>query len=331
MGMAVMRVDDEADAAQLRAAAAQAAAGLRADAPTVAMIHGFRYDPTAPCADPHGSIYRDGPTPPALANGGRAASWPHALGYTGAGAADALCVGFGWRARAAHLGGYLREGRSGFAAVCDRAAQAGRTLARAAVALAEVRDRPVDVLAHSLGARVALAALRAAAEEGMGAPFGRVILMGPAAFAAEARAALAACDRAGAPAPEVYCLLARGNAAFDRLFEAFAPYGHGPSLGRSGLGARRARWIDLAFDAPATADWAAARGVPLAPAAGFPCHWSFYTRPGAMALHRAILRREPGFGVEEMRADGVPQHAPARRRRWLREGGPSEDLAPTPA
>jgi hypothetical protein len=330
--MAILKVDcDPGGRAPCAAEIARAAGSVRPDAPTVVMIHGYRYDPRVPAADPHASLYRDGPTPEPLAMGGRAASWPHALGFTGEGAGRALCVGFGWRARAAHLARFLLERRNGFAAACAEAERAGAALASTAAGLADVRGRPVDVFAHSLGARVALAALRVAAEAGIDPGFGRFILMGPAAFAAEARAALDACDRAGVRAPETYCMLARGNAPYDRLFETFGPWGRGPSLGRAGLGARRARWMDLAFDDPAMADWAASRGIAIAPAADRPCHWSFYTRPGAPALHRAILTRAPGFGVEEMRASGAPVHAPAAHSGGSRSAPGIEGLSVTPA
>ncbi|MFN3614522.1 MAG: alpha/beta hydrolase [Rubrimonas sp.] len=311
---------DDLDAATLRLAGRRlrpAAPGLAA--PTVLMIHGFRYDPEAACADPHATLFRDGPTPPTLDGRGRARSWPHGLGFTGGGADHALCLGFGWRAREGMATGYLRGGANGFAIACRAARDAGETLADALWRLAPALQGPVDVMAHSLGARVALEALRRTADRARGtaAPvrFGRMILMGPAAFAAEARAALAACDAARMPTPEVYCLSARGNARFDLLFEMLGPWGMGPSLGRAGLGERRARWLDLAFDHPALERWAADRGVAMAPARRGPCHWSFYTRPGAMALHRAILTRAPGFGVEEMRASGAPERLPASRRR----------------
>jgi hypothetical protein len=311
--MGVLRMDG-LDAATLRRAALglrPARAGLVA--PTVLMIHGFRYDPDAARADPHATLFRDGPTPPTLDSRGRAASWPHGLGFTGDGAENALCLGFGWRARAGMATGYLRAGANGFALACKAAEAAGDALADRLTQLAPALNRPVDVLAHSLGARVALRALHACAANGAPVRFGRMILMGPAAFAAEARAALAACDAARVPEPEVYCLSARGNARFDLLFEVLGPWGTGPSLGRAGLGERRARWLDLAFDDEALDRWAADHGLSLAPARRGPCHWSFYTRPGVMALHRAILTRTPGFGVEEMRATGVPERRPARR------------------
>jgi hypothetical protein len=159
-----------------------------------------------------------------------------------------------------------------------------------------------------------------------------MILLGPAAFAAEARAALAACDRAGVETPEVYCVLSRANVAYDRLFETFGPWGRGPSLGRTGLGMRRRGWIDLAFDAPDMAAWCAGMGVALGPVPQSACHWSFYTRPGALALHRAILLRAEGTGAEEMRASGAPVFAAERGRRGAAPADAAvEAMSATPA
>jgi len=295
---------------------------------TLVMIHGYRYAPGDADACPHASLYGADAPPARLSGGGRVISWPQALGVS---EAD-LCVAYGWRARASHVAQLLRTGRNGFAAVYDAAGAAGAALAPALADLGRARAAPVDMIAHSLGARVALSAVRALAEAGRAdalARLGRMVLLAPAAFAGEARATLDACARIGARTPEVCCVLSRANAPFDALFAMVAPSGQGAALGRDGLGARRRGWIDLAFDDPALIGWAAARGVTLAPPAPGPCHWSVYARPGAMDLHRAILSRAPGFGPEEMRASGAPLHAPRPRlARWRRP-----DLAadgPTP-
>ncbi len=274
---------------------------------TLIMIHGYKYDPEDPRADPHATLYSAAPVPAPLSNGGRVISWPLALNI----AEQDLCVAYGWRARASHVGELLSAGRNGFAAVYDAAGAAGAALASVIADLAEAGGAPVDMIAHSLGARVALSAIRTLAERGgaeAAARLGRVVLLAPAASTADARAAMDAC--AGARGPEVYCVLSRANAPYDRLLGAFAPRGMGAALGREGLGARRAGWLDLAFDDPRLRDWAARRGVALGPAPSGPCHWSVYTRPGAMTLHRAILSRAPSFGVEEMRATGAPTLAP---------------------
>jgi hypothetical protein len=66
-----------------------------------------------------------------------------------------------------------------------------------------------------------------------------------------------------------------------------------------------------------------ARGIALAPAEARFCQWSFYTRPGAFALYRAILLRQPGWDIpslcaEPCFADQEPRWSrllPARRPR----------------
>jgi hypothetical protein len=325
--MAILRVDCGTDGrADLRAFRdlAPAPAG-----PTVLLVHGFKYDPAHPCATPTRTLYAQDDAPET--RGGRLASWPRALGLAGP---AGLAVGFAWPARAQVLGPLLRHGRNGFAEVYAAAAAAGAGLAATAEAAARARPQPVDVLAHSLGARVALCALRALAAEGRAdvlARVGRLILLGPAEFAGEARAALDACARLCPPGPEVYAFTARGNAPFDRLFEALGPWGMGRSLGRGGLGEARSRWIDLAFDDPRFAPWAAAQGLPLAPAGARPCHWSFYARPGAMALHRAILDRRPGLDVAQMRASGAPTLTPRARRPFFGGRLPPAPLSAEPA
>ena len=85
-----------------------------------------------------------------------------------------------------HLPSLLRRRRTGFAIVYDRAQEFGEHLAALVRSVQRLAPgRPVDLLAHSLGARVALAALPHLAE----AP-GRVILLGAAEFDGRAREGL---------------------------------------------------------------------------------------------------------------------------------------------
>ena len=297
---------------RLRREAAERAPG---DGPSVVLIHGYKYDPADPRRSPHGLLY--GPADPLCRLSRRVRSWPAGLGVT-PGGPDGLCLGYGWTARRSWLRTLLTEGRNGFAAAYDEAGRAGAGLVAALDALAAARSAPVDVLAHSLGARVALSALRAAAEAGQAdliTRLGRWVLLGPAEFSGQARAALDACARIGATPPEIYCFSARHNARYDALFSLFAPLSarDGVPLGLEGLGAARPRWLDIAFDHPETPGRLAARGVRLAAhPEGRACHWGFYLREGAMELHRAILRRAPGFAVADLRAARLP--APAARR-----------------
>ena len=108
----------------LRAAAGgDLAGGLRrrlatvpAGAPIVVLIHGWKFHPALPGADPHHTLFGYGPsTEP------RSRSWPAGLGIDDDDGASGLAIGFGWPASAAHLACLLRRGRTGFAEVYDRA------------------------------------------------------------------------------------------------------------------------------------------------------------------------------------------------------------------
>jgi hypothetical protein len=165
----------------------------------------------------------------------------------------------------------------------------------------------VDILAHSLGARVALTALPHL--EGAAArAVDRMVLLGGAEFAGRAAALL----DASAARPQVYSVAAGWNAAFDSLFEAFAPRGPGADHALSRGLPGRDDWLTIRLDAPGFADWAAARGISACEAPAV-CHWSFYTRPGALGLQARILRERPAWAIPVLRA--VPAFADTRPRR----------------
>ncbi len=200
---------------------------------------------------------------------------------------------------------------------------AGRSLAVLIASIHRIApERCIDLVAHSLGARVALSALPHLDR----AP-GRIILMGAAEYASAANEALGATRRDAMP--EIYNITARGNDFYDAMFETFAPAGgRGDRAIGCGLPDAPPGWLDLQLDAPHVARRLGRRGVTLGPPQRRPCHWSFYTRAGAFCLYRAILDRRPGFDVESLRRlAGTPAQAP----RWsgLRAGllpGPPLDL-----
>ncbi|MEO1688397.1 MAG: hypothetical protein AAFU61_10875, partial [Pseudomonadota bacterium] len=147
------------------------------------LIHGYKFRPGDARRDPHARLY-GGPAP---AGAARCGDWARALGAEGAGPV----IGFGWDARAWHLSSLLAEGRNGFARVYDRAAEAGEALRALLEGVRALRpDLTVDLFAHSLGARVALAAARSPR-------VGRMILLGAAEDAERAAEALPA--RPGRP------------------------------------------------------------------------------------------------------------------------------------
>ena len=268
------------------------------EAPIVVLIHGYKFHPDRPDADPHRSLFALRPEQ----DGWQIRSWPEGLGFAEDAGETGLCVGFAWPASAPHLASLLATGRNGFARVYDRAGAYGARLAELVALLQRLAPgRPVDVLAHSLGARVALAALPHLAQ----AP-GRMILLGAAEFDARALDFLA--RRARPRPPDLQRHRPRQRPLRPDVRDASRRAATGAS-GRSALGLRAAT--------PALARPAARprRGHRLGQRPGHPadrararlCHWSFYTRDGALAVYQAILRRQPGWDI-----------AGAARRRLLR-------------
>ncbi|WP_111428632.1 alpha/beta hydrolase [Rhodobacteraceae bacterium DSL-40] len=281
-------------------------ARLPAGAPIVILIHGYRFDPHDRAADPHRHIFafRE------AAQARRARSWPRGLGFTRHADAAGLCIGFGWPAQIPHLGSLMARGRTGFAQVYSDARGYGAQLAHLMRLLARhAPGRRVDIVAHSLGARVALAALPALEH----AP-GRMILLGAAEFDGAALAFLSALRTEARP--EIYNVTARSNDAYDALFETFAPRRgpHDRALGL-GLGRRVPDWLDIQLDRADVTAWVNDRGIPLTPAQTRLCHWSFYTRSGAFGVYRAILGRKPGWDINTLR--NVPGFG-AQEPRWSR-------------
>jgi len=299
------------------ASALQAAlAALPDGAPICILIHGFRFtwrrEVGAGCFCPHHRLYRPKPVRPTRRRRPLFADWPVALGFSDVGHGNGLCIGFGWDARERRASLSLRTGRD-FAEIYDRAALAGEALARLTAEIARHRAGPVNLLAHSLGARVALRGLQVAP----GAPFGRVVLLGAAEYRGEAARALSALDAASA-GTEVFHMLSRANDLYDRLFQLIAPAPArqgDASLGQSGLGQSHPRWLDIQLDHPQLRPWLAARGCPLERPPERVSHWHFYADPGAMAFCRRILRHAPGYDIGGLRAAGLPD---AIEPRWAR-------------
>lgn len=284
------------------------------DAPIVVLIHGYKFDPDLPEADPHRLLYAFRPN---SADGRRIRSWPQGLGFARHGGRGGLAVGFGWPARLPLFGCLLKSGRTGFALAYDRAGAYGARLADLVHLLRQLAPgRDIDLLGHSLGARVALASL-----PHLEAAPGRMLLLGAAEFGSCAQDYLAAAphDRA----PEIYNITARSNDLYDALFEQFAPRTRAGGTQRAiglGLGADLPNWLDLQLDRQEVTDWIRARGMAVTRTEARHCHWAFYTLDGALELYQAILRRRPGWDIANLRntacfAGQEPRWTRLRRRR----------------
>lgn len=290
--MSVMQVNTQAGALlpmpcgrSVRSALAERLRLLPRDAPVVIMVHGYKYSPFAPETDPHAQVFALRPR----SNCWKVRSWPRGLGFRGAGGDEGLCIGFGWHATAPRLA-------RGLAEVDARVGAAAEGLGKLIALIGAVAPaRPVDLFAHSLGGRVALAALA----RHRSPVCGRAILMGAADYRSGASAALA---NPAAREVEFYNILSGENGLYDLFFRCLVPPGHPGDrvLGRGLPGAPR-RWIDLPIDDGPTLGTLARLGVRLSPRRRASCHWSFYLRPGIFRLYRAILRDRAGWSPEILR------------------------------
>lgn len=238
-----------------------ALAGLPASAPVVILLHGYRFSPSQPGSDPHLHILSARPTRACR----KAVSWPRHLRLTGD---SGLAIGFGW------------EATGSIWAAHAQAARAGRRLA---ILIGDLRriapDRPIHLMAHSLGARVAFCALPLLPRHAVQ----RLVLLAAALSLSEARAGLA--SPAGQTA-QVFNVVGRENAVFDLLLRAALPLG-GARLGRRRIIA--ANWLDLPLDTGVALRGLAGLGYPITPPAAWICHWSSYLRPDVWRLYRGLL------------------------------------------
>lgn len=271
---------------------AESLIALPRNAPVVIMIHGFRFSPWVAGEDPHHHILSLSPARSCW----KAVSWPRHLRLDRPGAG--LGLGFGWHAR-----GNLPQ-------VARRAFGIGRSLASLITEIRALRpDLAVHILAHSLGARVALAAL---AHVGPGA-IRRIILMSGAEYRSHAQCAMAG---PGARGVEIVNVTTRENALFDALFRLGVA---APSLRdwpiSSGLSGHPG-WTDLRVDCPQSLAVLASAGYPTRPPATRVCHWSTYLRPGLFPLYRDLCDPSQRDPLPALRAS-LPRLAPRQSGRAL--------------
>ncbi|MFW2542026.1 hypothetical protein ACN2XU_05245 [Primorskyibacter sp. 2E107] len=233
--------------------------------PITIMIHGYKYLPGDPVYCPFIGILAGKPRQP----GGRVLSWPRHLGLRGQ-RGEGLGICFGWAAR-----GTIRQ-------AWHAAESAGGDLA---VLLNRLRAltpaRPIHIVGHSLGVRVALSALRSS-------PPGTVrtlIALAAADFENHAEQALAAAG----PALRLLNVTSRENDLFDFLLERSVP-APGPKARMLGFGAlRHPGLVTVQLDDVQTLAALRRLGFPVAPPLRRVCHWSPYLRPGVFPLYRALL------------------------------------------
>ena len=273
----------------LGAGLARALVDLPKGAPVVVLIHGYKFSPFAELSSPHRHILSLAPRKGCW----KALSWPRHLGFHRPGAGR--CIAFGWVAR-----GTLWR-------AWDAAEAAGAVLADL-VARVHACGRAVDVVAHSLGARVALAALPALRAGSVG----RLVLMAAAEY--QNTAALRMQSPAGRAA-EVINITSRENDLFDLLLEWTV---RAPDPGDRALGAGLPRgggnWLDVQIDCAATRAGLSGFGYRVPAPKRRVCHWSAYLRPGLFAFYRDLIRRPEALPLALLRRGMPARPAP----RWSR-------------
>jgi len=277
----------------------QATKDLAPGAPVTLLIHGYKFSPHALSRTPHRHIFALEPK----AQGPRVISWPRHLGFGKGRFDEGLCIAIGWEARGTIWVAYAEAGRM------------GEALADLTRRIRAVHDGPVCVLAHSLGARVALSSLH----HSVPGELRRMVLIAGAEF--RDRAAEAMATRAGR-CTEVINIASKENALFDLLLERLVrpldlfagAIGHGRSGDLS-------NWLDLRIDEDTTRAGLASLGYRVPAPGRRVCHWSGYLRPGMFALHRALLTRPDVLPLARLReaACSAPRSGWSRffaRGRW---------------
>lgn len=149
---------------------------------------------------------------------------------------------------------------------------------------------PYNVLCHSLGSRVTLAAAR------LGAPIDRCILLNGAEMSDLAKET--ALQR---PDISFYNVYARTDAVVDYMAENFTPGGGGSAIGNDGV-TGVPNWINIVLDDKKIREWGRTKGWNLKGdnPRRISDHWMTYTWDGNWALYNAILEGASLEGIPEV-------------------------------
>jgi pimeloyl-ACP methyl ester carboxylesterase len=293
--MPILRLNAGRDALVLNCSPASAASALQAAArgtgPVMILIHGFKYDPDCPSCSPHATIFGRGTNAGSI----RKSQWLRHLGFGTGGPNEGLAIAFSWRARG-NIWNAVRSARA-----------AGQQLAQVIREIhARAPDRPIHVITHSMGSEVIFEALETVPANAVQ----RIVAISGASYVSRAKAAM---NSPAGRAAELINVTSRESDVFDFLFERLiAP----PVRGDRALGAglNLVNTVNIQLDCPATLAALTGLGARIEAPERRVCHWSGYTRSGALPFYARCLRAPNEITLQQLQ-DTLPA-TPARR--WSR-------------
>ena len=238
----------------------------------VVMVNGFDFDPTEGGDDnPHKTLFKD---------------WNKRLSDAEAGAWQ--CFGFGWYSAELEpqswLGGVFRGHWNPYRWSWELAHQAGGILAEAIdTHMRSCPDSKVCIMAHSMGARVALGALR---QLDCGRVW-RTLLLNGSEYSQTAKTI------AGHTACKVLNIVVEADDVLDKLGSVFAPEAFIKAVvGQKGLLDPPKNWLDFRLDDEETRTWAERKGYKNLRGDNpdrIADHWYSYTHECNWVLFRDFL------------------------------------------
>lgn len=293
--MPILRVNAGPEGLCLDRSPAAPSSALRSAArgtgPIIILIHGFKYDPTCLRHSPHTRIFAQRTHPDKPGD----VAWLRHLGFGTGDPGEGLAIAFGWRARgniwAAHAS----------------ARAAGRQLADMVADLhRHAPTRPIHVMTHSMGSEVIFEALRTLPAHSIQ----RIVTITGASYISSAVTALQ--SSAGRLA-ELINITSRENDLFDFIYERLiAP--PAPLDRAIGGGLDLPNTVTIQLDCAHTLAQLTCFGGHVAPAKARVCHWSGYTRPGALRFYTHCLRAPGATPLAALQAAMPSVPAP----RWSR-------------
>ncbi|MEO9898401.1 MAG: alpha/beta hydrolase [Paracoccaceae bacterium] len=239
----------------------------RGNGPIIIMIHGYKYDPSVTLRDPHTSIF----AMRACANQTNGALWPQHLGFGIGNPKEGLAIAFGWRAK-----GTIWQAQQSARATAHCLERVIRTLNDVSP------NRPIHIIAHSMGSEVVFETIKRLPADSVE----RVVILTGASYVSHAMGAMQ--SPAGMTC-ELFNVTSRENDLFDFVFERLVPP---VSLTDHvmGLGVTLPNVANLQLDCDQTLSLLANFGAKISASESRVCHWSGYTRPGAMEFFAQIMR-----------------------------------------